>query len=190
MAILSILGIYNADDKIFNDMQLPVGVDRETLVINLLSECAELEFIYPSPVSARTFIGQWSNMQIKVWNRLAELFDLDYNPIWNVDGKETETETRDLKATGKVNSNAVSTETVAGFNNANFANNNQTKNNGSQDSTGTDTGTITRVKTRGGNIGVTTTQKMLSEELETRPKLNIYRYIIEDFKHRFCLLIY
>lgn len=41
-----------------------------------------------------------------------------------------------------------------------------------------------------GNIGVTTSQQMLESELEVAPKLNIYDYIVRDFKQRFCLLVY
>ena len=41
-----------------------------------------------------------------------------------------------------------------------------------------------------GNIGVTTSQQMLEQELEVAPKLNIMSTIIESFKNRFCLLVY
>ena len=41
-----------------------------------------------------------------------------------------------------------------------------------------------------GNIGVTTYQKMISEELEVRPKLDVYKIIIDDFKHEFCVCVY
>ena len=41
-----------------------------------------------------------------------------------------------------------------------------------------------------GNIGVTTSQQMLEQELEVAPKLNIMNVIIESFKNRFCLLVY
>ena len=41
-----------------------------------------------------------------------------------------------------------------------------------------------------GNIGVTTSQQMLESELEVSPKLNIYDYIVRDFRQRFCLLVY
>lgn len=40
-----------------------------------------------------------------------------------------------------------------------------------------------------GNIGVTTTQKMI-EEQRAVVKFNIYDYIIEDFKSEFCILVY
>lgn len=41
-----------------------------------------------------------------------------------------------------------------------------------------------------GNIGVTTSQMMLEQELEIAPKLNIMNYMIASFKNRFCLLVY
>ena len=41
-----------------------------------------------------------------------------------------------------------------------------------------------------GNIGVTTSQQMLTQELEIAPKLNITNYIVDSFKNRFCLLVY
>ena len=41
-----------------------------------------------------------------------------------------------------------------------------------------------------GNIGVTTSQQMLEQELEVAPKLNITNYIVDSFKNRFCLLVY
>lgn len=40
-----------------------------------------------------------------------------------------------------------------------------------------------------GNIGVTTTQQMIESERNV-VKFNIVNYIVEDFKQRFCLLIY
>lgn len=40
-----------------------------------------------------------------------------------------------------------------------------------------------------GNIGVTTTQKLIREQREV-DKFNLYDIIIEDFKMRFCILVY
>ena len=42
---------------------------------------------------------------------------------------------------------------------------------------------------RAGNIGVTTTQKLIREEREI-DLFNLYDIIIEDFKMRFCILVY
>lgn len=41
-----------------------------------------------------------------------------------------------------------------------------------------------------GNIGVTSSQQLLTSELELVPQLNIINYIISSFKNRFCILVY
>ena len=51
----------------------------------------------------------------------------------------------------------------------------------------TDTGSITTTRT--GNIGVTSTQSLIKEQREV-VQFNIMDYIINDFKNRFCLLVY
>ena len=51
----------------------------------------------------------------------------------------------------------------------------------------TDTGSITT--TRQGNIGVTSTQSLIKEQRDV-VQFNIIDYIINDFKNRFCLLVY
>jgi len=50
-----------------------------------------------------------------------------------------------------------------------------------------DTGSITT--TRQGNIGVTSTQSLIKEQRDV-VQFNIMDYIINDFKNRFCLLVY
>ena len=51
----------------------------------------------------------------------------------------------------------------------------------------TDTGTITTTRT--GNIGLTSTQSLIKEQRDI-VQFNIMDYIINDFKNRFCLLVY
>ena len=41
-----------------------------------------------------------------------------------------------------------------------------------------------------GNIGVTTAQQMVTAELELLPKINVVNYIVELFKHDFCIMVY
>lgn len=55
---------------------------------------------------------------------------------------------------------------------------------------GSNTETVTRNSHIAGNIGVTTSQQMLEQELIVAPKLNVYNYIMESFKNRFCLEVW
>lgn len=50
--------------------------------------------------------------------------------------------------------------------------------------------TFTRNVHMYGNIGVTTSQQMATQEIELSPKLNMFNIIVEEFKERFCLQVY
>lgn len=54
----------------------------------------------------------------------------------------------------------------------------------------TDETSVTTEGNISGNIGVTTSQQMLEQEIEVAPKLNIINIMIESFKNRFCILVY
>lgn len=49
---------------------------------------------------------------------------------------------------------------------------------------------VTRENHTSGNIGVTTSQQMLQQEVDIAPLLNVMKLITESFKERFCLLVY
>ena len=98
-ATLSIMGLYNIRPDIFDNMQVPDGVNMEVLTPELLAELAELELLYSDPDVMKMLIGVWSARRLYAWEKLYATTKFDYNPIWNKDGTVTETETRDL--TGK-----------------------------------------------------------------------------------------
>ena len=86
---LSPLGLYNWDSTIFDLMQIPSELDRDTLVQNLLTETAELEVLYPNPVVFKNLVGVWSAKQIDIWRRLYATTQYEYNPIENYNRHET-----------------------------------------------------------------------------------------------------
>ena len=53
-----------------------------------------------------------------------------------------------------------------------------------------DSGEVTRESHISGNIGTLTSQAMAEAEVLVSAKLNVYNYIIESFKNRFCLLVF
>ena len=86
---LSPLGLYTWDSTVFDLMQIPEALDRDTLIKNLLAETAELEILYPNPVVFKNLVGVWSAKQIDIWNRLYSTTQYEYNPIENYDRHET-----------------------------------------------------------------------------------------------------
>lgn len=202
MAILSILALYNYDNTIFDTMYTPVGVNKQTLVNDIMLETAELECVYPTPVFLKTAIGLWSSVQAMTWDRVYRASQAEYNPIENYDRNELETitgaeshsgtDTTTISGTGSGSDNT----SVAGFDSPTLVPRDSTTfsntNSGSEamahgeriDDTHTRTGRIH------GNIGVTTSQQMLEQEMQIAGKLNIYNYIVNEFKQRFCITVY
>ena len=51
-------------------------------------------------------------------------------------------------------------------------------------------GGTTRTNLAFGNIGVTTSQQMLTQEIDIAKIINVIPMIVDSFKNRFCLLVY
>lgn len=91
-AMLSIIGLYNWSDRIFDNLHLPDGVDPEEVKLNILSECGELTIMYPDWDFMYKAIDFWSNKELPTWERVYTLTQLEYNPIENYDRIESEIE--------------------------------------------------------------------------------------------------
>ena len=91
---MSVLGLYNSDSGLFSEMVFPSGFtndDKQTVVYNILAECAELEVLYPDAAFMRGMIGEWSKMNIYVWQKIFTASQLTYNPIENYNRTQVET---------------------------------------------------------------------------------------------------
>lgn len=200
---LSILGLYNADNSIFDDMELPVSdhLNKETLVANILSECAELEILYPDPNILKYILKYWSKSRLHTWQELANTMDYEYNPIWNKDVKDVEkikhTKDETTTYTDNASSTTSGTNTNKGvaFNSESAETREIDESSGnmtsSDNSTTRDAGTNNedRELISQGNQGVTSTQQLIKEQREVS-EFSLYDIIISEFKTRFCLLVY
>lgn len=249
-ATLTLMGMYRTRPDILDEFILPSEINRNVFMDNLLMVTGEMELLYTNPDFLKDAIAAWSRMELATWQWLLSTQHYEYNPIWNVDVKEstrddrketrnlrgtnyetrnlsgTNNETRNLSGsdTGTVKNDKTGTDTtinyVSAYNDVSgntqsnkqtttYGNSNlETRNLNSTDTgtdnfttsdTGTDnydstdTGTIDHNDKlefyKRGNQGTTTTQQMIREEQELA-KINFDDYIIEEFKKRFCLLVY
>lgn len=236
-ATLSIMGLYQHDNTVLDLMQFPEGMtaeEKQTIKDNILIECAEFEFLYPSPVVAKSIIGIWSKKELPYWQRVYNAANLEYNPIENYRRNETETvdDDRTIQHSGSDVNRASGSDTTTGSSTSNEADSGNdtvahnvtgfdsntlvpntqdvttygretdTTASGSNETAygRTDTyqhgekiehdGSTTRTVLAYGNIGVTTSQEMLTAEMEVAKIVNVIPIIIESFKNRFCLMVY
>lgn len=197
-AWLSILGLYQYDNSLFDDMSLPEGVEKELVIDGIIQDCMELELLFPDLEAMRQMIKIWSRREMPTWQRVYNAEHLEYNPIENYD--RFQTDNRNVKHSGKdVSTSSGESTTDSLHKYASFDSN--TLNDQSQDidnSEATNTGSLEHGENIAddftsrihGNIGVTTSQQMLESEMELAPKINTVNYIINSFKMRFCILVY
>ena len=228
-ASLSIMGLYNYDNSIFDGLDVPEALEKDTLVDYIMMECANLELLYPSWPIMHRLISAWAAARAHSWERLYQSTVQNYNMIHNFDryetwqdtsrrtssgqeattdsrqssGSSTTTDSTDTSSSGTTNTakaayndtTLVPTESVTSTATA------ESEGSGSSNSTSIESGTGSRTSSgtdteQGGheghlygNIGVTTAAQMLSGERELY-KWDVYQAIAQEFKERFCILVY
>ena len=118
-ATLSMIGLYNWDPSIFDTMELPAGLDRDTVISAILLDSMDLEVLYPDPEYMKYALANYSKRRIDVWNKLYATTKLEYNPIWNKDGMITETE--EVSRTGDTSGTSNTTTATSGKSNTTTA---------------------------------------------------------------------
>ena len=107
--LLSIMGLYEYDNNMFQGLQVPEGLDREAVINEILLQCAELEVVYPNIDIMKLAITTWSIANQYTWQKLYDTMVVEYNPIWNVDANVTDTlsgsESRDIARSGSGSNN-------------------------------------------------------------------------------------
>ena len=232
---LSMIGLFEADPTIFDDMEIPsnnftldyddlyiepLPFDKEVFVFSLLSELSNFEVIYAQPEFMKKAITAWSKKRVWTWQKMYESFFYKYNPLWNKDGRITETETRNLEgnesgenvktlntqSTENSTSNATATDkrSVNAYNGGlTEAERNEHTGANTESNTGSDTGTISddNILNRSESEEITRDKfergnigvTMSQQMIEADRALylnNIYDIMISDFKNEFCILVY
>ena len=199
---IPLLTLYNWDSTLFsNNFHVPDRIDKEHLFDLLMFECGEMELLYSEPTVFALNLETWSKKRLKVWEKLLDTLEYDYNPIYNYDRFEDYTDkgsgNRKISSTNnsKNGGEDTTTEKVSAFNTSDWEN--RAKSNTEYGGTNTQTGTetensgneFTHTAHLRGNIGVTTTQQMIDEQRRI-VNYTVEDTIIHDFKYHFLLGVY
>lgn len=191
------------DGDLFDDITLPSGMDKTTVVNQIMLDNGLLEVIYPEHDLLKGLIKAHFLARQLDYQRLWDAVSQTYNPLYNLDRKNTLTERteRTGNTTGNTTINTTnnmeqSTEQrVSAFDSSTYQPSEQTSANTSDTTNGnTDVTTDTQgqdVHTleshEEGSIGVITPQDMLRREFDIRKDWNIYKFISMDFRDNFMI---
>ena len=193
MATLSLIGLYNYDNTLFDGLTLPAGIDKDICINEILRRCGEFELIYSDLDFNKSMIAQFGNKHNRTFTKWVEGLAEEFNPLHNYDRHEIYTDTHKSNA---VSNSATSTSSNADRKvSAYDASTMQPKENETSGGSGTGSAVnssndeIKHESHLYGNIGVTTSTQMLEDFLRVE-KWNIYEHIADIFCDDFCIPVY
>ncbi len=228
--MLTLAAMYNYNSTVLDTFELPSVVVRDDFLNLLIFETSELNILYSDPYMFKHYVGLWSKTRVGSWEKMFDLWEMDYNPIHNYDRTEarglhhsysenankkvtadtSNNTTQDLTNDTTTHNDTTNVHSVAAFNtNTGMVDSYRDTGNANGTSNSRDSGTIDSIGNLNsvqddtangeyqdkenirayGNIGITTTQALMKEELEIR-QINLYNIIIDEFKKQFCIEIY
>ena len=161
ITLIGIENYLNPDRSVFDKMQLPEGIDKETLIGTILLRCQEFELLYSDPDFLIDAVNIWSRKNYWTFDKWVKAINIKYDPLFNFDRKEeykdihsgnyskngsgsssgTNGTTNNLTETHNLHStnDAITSHSEKAFNDSSLVNNQSDV----IDQDGSDTGTIT-----------------------------------------------
>lgn len=233
MATLTILGMYLFKDGLFNNLNLPDGINKDDVIYQILLDGSHFEILYSDFKFMQDAIGLWSNTWYRTFEKWQKALSIEYNPIENYDRIEDWTDSsinkmnrnsvenrnlsnsmrsdRNLQSVTKNTGSDTNLHNVSPYDSsayvadsqdiANINNQSESADTGAMSTNGTDSGTVTNTGNDSsntdsvhkgrihGNVGVTTSQKMLGDELQIA-RFNLIKKISDVFIKDFCIMVY
>lgn len=186
LSLTAIEKYYNKEGKsLFDGVQLPVGISKQTLVNTICEQAIDFETIYPDGDYLRQSIPNFFKIWYRTFDKWARALEIEYNPLENYDRHEQFENSGNV--TGKSDETGTNTGKVTAYDSETLKTNDQQESIDHSESQGSTAGRGTSYIH--GNIGVTTSQQMLQAELDVQ-KFNIYQQITDIFLQQFCILVY
>ena len=177
ITLIGIENYLNPERSVFDKMELPIGIDKETLIGSIILRCQEFELLYSDPDFLIDAVNIWSRKNYWTFDKWVKAINIKYDPLYNYDRTEewTDTHEGDYSKSGSGNSsgntgttnnltethNLHSTNDVTNTHSEKAFNDTSLVNNQTDvvDQDGSDTGTITNTGTVTGNYSNTDSNK-------------------------------
>ena len=215
-ALLTLSGMYSYRDDIFDNMVLPtppldaaaIGlqadqlraawtIDKGDLIEFICLRTMGMSLCYPDAEFLINAIGVWSRAHIHEWQLLFDSLFFKFNPLWNKDGKITETGLDENESTNSASSNGTNTDFTHGYDGGSvhqddgLAWSHASKNRGQTTGEAQAAGYVqfSHETLEQGNIGVTKSTELIDDFRKTA-MFSIDEYLADEFMKQFCLMLW
>ena len=88
MAKMTLIGLYNYDQTLFNGLTFPDGIDKDIAVNEILMKANELCVLYTDPDFMKIQIGIWGQKHYRTFEKWVKGLAEEFNPLHNYDRHE------------------------------------------------------------------------------------------------------
>lgn len=198
-----IRALLDYDNSIFDNFTSPadpdgVKIPEADIIDHIIYKYGDAPLFTPDPAVMKYYIGKWSARRLPIWERFYKAVLAEYDPLNNYDRTEKTTDylthghtviTDDDLTAGTSVENQISADNASTYQpDSKAINSGKDQRDISEKHTGIDKRDYDSHVF--GNIGVTTSQQMLTAELDLIPRLDVIDMIANDFHDEFNLMIY
>lgn len=202
-AKITLIGMYNYSNTLFDDLVLPEGYDKESFIDSLILEHGEKCVLYSNFDYLKSCIGAWGRKWSLELSRIHEALTAEYNPIYNYDRYEKYTDTGsstdkpDYESTNTLNNGTTTENQISADNSSDYQPESKSVSSNTGSTSQTVKGTRSNIESElnheahlYGNIGVTTSAQMVTEVVEQRMKYNLYETAAKLFANELLINVY
>lgn len=213
ITLIGLENYLNPDHSVFENMQLPDGIDKDTLIGAIILRCQEFELLYSDPDFMIAAVNVWSRKNYWTFDKWVKLINKDYDPLYNKDYYEDIKDIHEgsAESSGNTSENSDYTQTIdtgetdthseKAYNDSGFVGTTQNVSNqdgtvrnagnsgGSYSNDNSDTYENNHTYHGYGNIGITSAQELFLKETDVA-RWNMYEHIADLFASEFCIMVY
>ena len=190
---LSLYGLYEYDNTLFDSFVYPDGMDKETIVTSILVACGDNEVRYPNPLRCKAMINHFFKSNEWRFNELWKTTQYDYDPLVNYDLEITvnRTNSAERNLNAELESGGTSESQVSAFNSTAYQPERKAidSSNNSSNETENTSGEDSEIRHEKGDNSARSTQYMIKEQRDV-VDFNLYEMIASEFEDFITIPVY
>ena len=175
---------------LFDDCTVPDELDMMRVRSAIIMRCGLLTPLYSEPMTQRAATAQFFGENQWNFTHILNIVNAEYSPIENVNEDRTETEGIGRSHNHQTEYGRNTERTISAENVGTYSPDNKTVEGGSDTRAGGDSEDRALTVNRRGNIGVTTNQQMINEELDLLDRFNPYKFIADLYEKQLMIGLY
>lgn len=93
ITLIGLENYLNPDRSVFEQLEIPAGINKDTLIDTILLRCQEFELLYSDPEFLIRAVNVWCRKYYRTFDKWVKALDIEYDPLYNYDRTEEYTDT-------------------------------------------------------------------------------------------------